>query len=153
MRTALIVLTLALTLPASAQAPQGQAPSASTPAPVTIESYYRIKWGQHDAFKELYAKNHEPILREMQKRGFVTALRIEEPFTHMAGDARWDFRVAITYRDATTAVGDEPGGWGETVMTVMKQLYPDEKKHIADEARRMGLLEEHWDVIVDSVGD
>jgi hypothetical protein len=120
---------------------------------VTIEYYYRIKWGQHAEFKRLYKKNHEPVLKEMQKLGFITAMKMEEPFTHLAGDVRWDLRVTLTYRDGTTAVGDEPGGYYETSQSILSRLYPDKKAHEAEEARRMGMLEEHWDVIVYPVED
>lgn len=153
MRIALIVSALALAAPLAAQAPAAPTAAVSKYGPVTVEYYYRIKWGQHAEFKRLYKKNHEPILTEMQKRGFITAMRIEEPFTHLAGDVRWDLRVTITYKDGTTAVGDEPGGWYETAQEVGKKLYPDKKAHEAIEAQRMGLLEEHWDVIVYPVED
>lgn len=153
MRTALLTMALAVAAPLAAQVPGASTPAVSKYGPVTVEYYYRIKWGQHAEFKRLYKKNHEPILTEMQKRGFITAMRIEEPFTHLAGDVRWDLRVTITYRDGTTAVGDEPGGWYETSQEVGKKLYPDKKAHEAVEAQRMGLLEEHWDVIVYPVED
>ena len=42
----------------------------------------------------------------MQKRGFINSMKIDEPFTHMAGGPRWDLRVTITYRDGIAAVGD-----------------------------------------------
>ena len=43
-------------------------------APVTVEHYYRIKWGSGSEFRELYKRNHEPILKEMQKQGFMKAI-------------------------------------------------------------------------------
>ena len=125
---------------------------AATAEEVTIEHYYRIKWGSSWEFKKLYKANHEPILKEMQRQGFITAMKVEEPFTHMAGDQRWDMRVTITYRDAQSAVG-AGGAYDNKVGEVMKRLYPDEAKLDADEIRRFSLLEEHWDVIVTSAGD
>jgi hypothetical protein len=153
MRTALTALLLVVCAPLVAQPSTPPTSTSSKYGPVTVEYYYRIKWGQHDEFKRLYKKNHEPILQEMQKLGFITAMKMEEPFTHLAGDVRWDLRVTITYRDGTTAVGDEPGGWYETSQPIEKRLYPDREKHKAEEAMRMGLLEEHWDVIVYPVED
>lgn len=148
MRAAFAVLLLVLATPLVAQPVTPANAPTSKYGPVTVEYYYRIKWGQHGEFKQLYKKNHEPILNEMQKLGFITAMKMEVPFTHLAGDVRWDLRVTITYKDGTTAVGDEPGGWYETSAAIEKRLYPDRKSHAAEEARRMGLLEEHWDVIV-----
>ena len=46
-------------------------------------------------FKRLYEKNHAPLLREMQKAGFIRSMRVDEPFTHLAGGPRWDLRVTI----------------------------------------------------------
>lgn len=148
MRTLFIVLALALTSPLSAQAPKAPATAVSKSGEVTIEYYYRIKWGHAGEFLKLYKKNHEPLLKEMQKRGFITGMKIDEPYTHMAGGTRWDLRVTITYRDGIAAVGDEPGGWDDVSDEVEKKLYPDKAAHEAEESRRMGLLEEHWDVLV-----
>lgn len=90
MRT--LIGTLALLTAAAAAAP-------ALAAPVTIESYYRIKWGSDGEFKALYAKNHKPLLDELRHHGFITAIKAEAPFTHMACGPRWDLRVTIIYRD------------------------------------------------------
>jgi hypothetical protein len=114
---------------------------------VTTEHYYRIKWGSAGEFKRLYKLNHEPILAEMRKQGFITAIRTDEPFTHMAGNQRWDLRVTITFRDAATAVV-VGGAFDKASEAAAARLYPDKKKFDAEEAKRFSLLEEHWDVIV-----
>jgi len=115
--------------------------------PITTEHYYRIKWGSAGEFKRLYKLNHQPILAELQKQGFITAIQTEEPFTHMAGNQRWDLRVTITYRDppAAVVVG---GAFDKASDAVKARLYPDQKKLEAEESKRFSLLEEHWDVIV-----
>ena len=115
--------------------------------PITTEHYYRIKWGSAGEFKRLYKLNHEPILVELQKQGFITAMRTEEPFTHLAGNQRWDLRVTITYRDPASAVV-VGGAFDKASDAVKARLYPDKRKFDAEEAKRFGLLEEHWDVIV-----
>ena len=115
--------------------------------PITTEHYYRIKWGSAGEFKRLYGLNHAPILAELQKQGFITAIRTEEPFTHMAGDQRWDLRVTITFRDASAAVV-VGGDFDRASKAVTQRLYPDKQKFEAEEAKRFSLLEEHWDVIV-----
>lgn len=140
---------------ALALSPAGQGhlpvPAIQVAAPVTMEYYYRIKWGASEEFKRLYRKNHEPLLLEMQKLGFITAMRTEEPFTHMAGGERWDLRVTITYRDSAAAV--ELGGAWDTAWAAAKaRLYPDKATFDAEETARFGLLEEHWDVIVIPAG-
>jgi hypothetical protein len=126
---------------------QAVAQVAAPSEPVTTEHYYRIKWGSADEFKRLYKLNHEPILAELQRQGFITAMRREVPFTHMAGDQRWDMRVTITFRDASSAVV-VGGAFDKAFDGVTARLYPDKKKFAAEEAKRFSLLEEHWDVIV-----
>ena len=117
------------------------------PAPVTAEYYYRIKWGSFGEFKDLYKRNHEPILKELQKQGFITAMRMDSPFTHLAGGPRWDLRVTITYRDAASAV-QVGGAFDKASQAITSKLYPDKAKFDAEEQRRFSLLEDHWDVIV-----
>ncbi len=113
---------------------------------MTAENYFRNKWGSHDEFKRLYERNHAPIMREMQKQGFVLRMEVEEPYTHLAGGPRWDLRVTMTYRDAATALFG--GGFEKAFAEAAARLYPDKAKFDAEEARRFSLLEDHWDIIV-----
>lgn len=126
-----------------------EAPAAAAPTPVTVEYYYRIKWGSAEEFKRLYAKNHAPLLEEMQKLGFVRNVRADEPFTHMAGGPRWDLRITISFRDAAAAISDPD--WDERWEEAKTRLYADRKAFDAEEQARFALLEEHWDVVVNEV--
>ena len=139
----LLAIPLALAmLPGVAAAQQVKAGE-----PITTEHYYRIKWGSAEEFKRLYKRNHEPILMELKKQGFITEIRTEEPFTHMAGGQRWDLRVTITFRDPAAAVV-VGGDFDKASDAVKAKLYTDIKTFEAEEAKRFSLLEEHWDVIV-----
>ena len=131
-------------VPNSAQA---QEAVAATSAPVTVEGYYRIKWGSEGEFVELYEKNHRPILEEAKARGIITDLRIDVPFTHMAGEERWDLRVTMTYRSASAALVTDPElvAVFDELVAKLKAANPDFDK---EEANRFSLLDEHWDVIV-----
>lgn len=137
----------AIALALATFASSGTAQPITVGEPITTEHYYRIKWGSAGEFKRLYKLNHEPILAELQKQGFITAIRTEEPFTHMAGNQRWDLRVTITYRDPSAAVV-VGGAFDKASDAVKSRLYPDKKKLETEEAKRFSLLEEHWDVIV-----
>jgi hypothetical protein len=130
-----------------------QAPSAPTQSaqPVTLEGYYRIKWGKAKQFKEMYERNHAPLLRELQSAGLITSIRIEEPLQHMAGGQRWDLRVTLVFRDAEVAVGVN-GTFDKAWEAARKRLYPDKAKLDAEENERFSLLEEHWDVLVVAAG-
>ncbi len=145
---ALIAAVLAcVVLGASAQARQAAPPpTAAVSTPVTFEYYYRIKWGSDLEFIRLYEKNHAPLLEEMKKAGFVTSMKVEQPFTHMAGGERWDLRVTIVFPDGHKAITDPE--WERIWAAARKRLYPDQKTFDAEEERRFSLLEEHWDVIV-----
>lgn len=144
-------LSLCALAPASAQPNPAPAPLAAAPTgQVVVEHYYRIRWGSADEFKRLYERNHAPILREMQRLGFIIRIETEEPFTHLSGGTRWDLRVTITYRDAASAVV-VGGEFDQASEAASRRLYPDRERFQTEEARRFSLLEEHWDVIVAAV--
>lgn len=128
--------------PLSAQ----NAESADTAA-VVVESYYKIKWGSDGEFMSLYQKNHLPILEKAKESGMISDLRIDMPFTHMAGGERWDLRVTITYRDAGAALLTD-SSFIATFDEVVAQLKARNAKFDEEEARRFSLLEEHWDVVL-----
>lgn len=147
---AILAAALLALAPADPTAAQNAAkPPAAAQTPVTVEYYYRIKWGAAMDFKRLYEKNHAPLLREMQKSGFIRSMRVDEPFTHLAGGPRWDLRVTIVFRDATAAISDPE--WDRQWGVARARLYPDKATFDAEEDRRFGMLEEHWDVIVNEV--
>ena len=128
------------------------AQAAAAPKPVVIESYYRVKWGNSDEFKRLYERNEMALLRDMQRQGFILDLRFEEPYTHMAGSPRWDYRARITYRDGIAAV-EAGGSYDKAFEAARARLLPDKAKFDAEQSRRMSLLEEHWDVVVTPAGE
>jgi hypothetical protein len=152
MRYALLGLLACTAAPAPAVQPPPTPPPAARTAPatgpVTIESYYRIRWGSFWDFMEIYRQHHAPVLAEMQRLGFITAIRTEMPVTHMAGDQRWDLRITITYRDGNAATGADGGAYDSAVRVASARLFPDNAAHLAAETRRFSMLEEHWDVIV-----
>ena len=149
MKAFLVAASLTFAPALAAPAPAQPAAASSAQLPVTMEYYYRIKWGSGGEFKRLYEKNHAPLLREMLKAGFIRSMRVDEPFTHLAGGPRWDLRVTIVFRDAAAAISDPE--WDRLWSAARTRLYPDSKAFDAEEDRRFALLEEHWDVIVSEV--
>lgn len=144
MKHLLVSVLLLASVPAQALAQEVQATALRDS--VTVEYYYRIKWGSHDEFKRLYERNHAPILREMQKQGFVLQFEVEEPYTHLAGGTRWDLRVTVKYRDASAALFGSD--FEKAFVEATQRLYPDRDTFSAEEARRFLLLEDHWDIVV-----
>ena len=116
---------------------------------VTVESYYRIKWGDLETFLRLYQKNHQPLLEEMKKLGYIRSTHMHEPLTHMTGSARWDVRVTIVYRDASAALfGPEISSkW----KTAQERIYKNSELFRSEERTRFSLVEEHWDVVVTDI--
>jgi hypothetical protein len=107
--------------------------------PVTAAYYYRVRWGHHDEWVELFLRNHWPILREQQRSGRILDVRLYQPRFHGDGRADWDVLVTITYRDwAAMEEHSEPA--------IAARLYPDQDRYRTEEQRRFELLEAHWDV-------
>jgi hypothetical protein len=143
MRRFIAVAVLLLSIAASAQAPKPAAPASTKP--FVIEFYYKVKWGYVEEFWDLFKKNHLPILKRQMEMGRIVALKAEKPIDHHTEDARWDYRVTITYRDVPTAFDDfdpEP---------IVKQLYPDQAKFKQEEQRRFEILLAHWDLPISSI--
>jgi hypothetical protein len=110
-----------------------------TPRTITAAYYYRVKWGHHEEWLDLFRRNHWPILREQLRTGRFTDVRLFEPRYHGDGRADWDVMVTITYRD--WAAFD-----GHSEADLKLRLFPDQDRFRTEEARRFELLEAHWDV-------
>ena len=113
------------------------APTSSTP--ITAAYYYRVKWGHHEEWLDLFRRNHWPILREQLHGGRFTDVRLYEPRFHGDGRADWDVMVTITYRDWAALEA-------HSEADLKLRLYPDQARFLLEEARRFELLEAHWDV-------
>lgn len=137
------LLILAIAVLSSESAAQAQQSSGG----VTVESYYRLNWGTAREWVRLYTKNEAPVYAELQRQGLILSYSAERPFTHISGDARWDFRVRVTYRDAETAVAVD-GTFAKAWEAAVKKLFPKPAEHEAEERHRSAIIEEHWDVIV-----
>jgi hypothetical protein len=109
-----------------------------TAPPVTVAYYYRIKWGHHDEWIDLFLRNHWPILREQLREGRFTDVRLYTPRFHNDGRADWNVMVTITYRDWAAMESHSEGD-------LRLRLYPDQERFKAEEQRRFELLEGHWD--------
>ena len=110
---------------------------------ITVLYFYRTRWGSHDEFVGLFRKNHWPILRDQLAAGRYTAVELSTPRFHGEGRADWDVLVSITYRD-WAAIQEH------SEADIARRLYPDQASFRAEEARRFGLLEAHWDVVLEA---
>ncbi len=139
----LVLLLTAFAIPVLAQ---GAPPQGAANAPYTVEYYYKTQWGHQQEFLDLFLKNHFPLLRKIQQTGRITSLKIETPANHMTEDARWDYRVTITYKNSTVATTADPEEDG-----FIRQLYPDQETYKREEQRRFEILLAHWDLPVTNI--
>jgi hypothetical protein len=114
----------------------------SNGGPVTIDYYYRTRWGAHDMFVELFDRNHWPILREQLAAGRFLDVTASKPRFHGDGRADWDFKVTIVYHDWAAVQS-------HSEVEIARRLYPDQATFKAEEAHRFSLLEAHWDVVLE----
>jgi hypothetical protein len=144
MKTASVALCLsfaALSLHAQGAPPQGAANQ-----PYAMEYYYKTQWGHQQEFLDLFLKNHYPLLQKGVESGRTLSVKIETPANHMTEDARWDYRVTITYKNSTVATTSDPGE-----PALIRKLFPDQAAYAREEQRRFAILLAHWDLPVTDV--
>jgi len=144
MRITLLALWIYALAPALAA--QGAPPQVAANQPYTMEYYYKTQWGHQQEFLQLFLKNHYPLLKKQLESGRIVALKIETPANHMTEDARWDYRVTITYKNSTVATTANP-----EEESLIQQLWPDQQTYRREEQRRFEILLAHWDLPVTDV--
>ena len=141
-----LMLTLAISLVASPALAQGAPPQGAANQPYIMEYYYKTQWGRQQEFLQLFLKNHYPLLQKQVETGRLLSVKIETPANHMTEEARWDYRVTLTFRNsavATTANPDE--------QAMIRELWPDQPTFAREEQRRFEILLAHWDLPVTDI--
>ncbi len=133
------VLVAVLGGPAFAQTPNPME------RPVTVDYYYKAKWGYADEFLHLFLKNHYPVLKKQQEKGNILRIEIVKPRYHATEDGRWDYRVTLVYKNPVAMLA------GPLSEAEMRQLYPDKATFEKEEQRRFEILIAHWDVPLEPV--
>jgi hypothetical protein len=118
--------------------------SATTAKPETVEWVYRIRYGFHDEWFEIFRKYQIAILERQKQLGYVLDYTIWAPGLHTSEDSRWDYRIVITRTSH-----DAPPGQSEA--DIAKQLFPDQAAFRRDENRRWELTTNHWDLPIHRV--
>ena len=144
MKIPLVLLFCAIIAPGLAA--QGAPPQGGADKPYVMEYYYKVQWGHQKEFLDLFLKNHFPLLQEIQKSGRILTLKIETPANHMTEEARWDYRVTITFKNSTVATTSNPDE-----EALIKKLYPDQPAYQKEEQRRFEILLAHWDLPVSDI--
>ena len=125
---------------------QGAPTQTAAGQPYTIEYYYKCQWGHQAEFKELFLKNHYPLLQKIQATGRILSIKIESPAYHTTEDGRWDYRVTIRYKNSTVATTANPDE-----EAFKKELWPDQATYQQEEQRRFEILLSHWDLPVTDI--
>jgi hypothetical protein len=105
----------------------------------TVAYFYRIRWGHHDEWLELFRRNHWPVLSDQVRSGRFTDVRLYTPRFHGDGRADWNVMVTITYRDWSALDG-------HSEASIKERLFPDQERFRREEQRRFELTQAHWDV-------
>ena len=113
--------------------------------PVEIAYYYTIKWDCIQEFRELFIKNHLPVLEAQRKTGRFVDIRMYENKFHGDGRADWQFMTVLTFKDwaAVGASVDE--------HALAREIFPDIAAHEREERRRFEITVAHWDVVLKPV--
>ena len=119
-----------------------QGPTPSDDEPVTVLYFYKTRWGTHDEFESLFERNHWPFLKAGLADGHYLEVKRYVPRFHGDGRADWDILVSITYPNFAALAEHAPRG-------LAGELFVDQEQLAADEHRRFGLLEAHWDVVLE----
>jgi hypothetical protein len=138
-----VLLTLLLSAAAQPLLAQGAPTQGGAGQPYAVEYYYKVQWGRQQEFRQLFLKNHYPLLLKEAESGRILSVKIEEPANHMTEDSRWDYRVTIRFKDSTVATTANPDE-----ERLIKQLWPDQKTYEREEQRRFEILLAHWDLPV-----
>ncbi len=134
MRTPTRLAILAVLAALSSASTGLAATAAPAPKPYQVEWVYRVRYGFQDEWWKLFQKYQIAILDREKQLGYVTSYIVWRPGLHTSEDARWDYRIEITYPNADGATHE-----GE----VERSLFPDRQTLQREENRRWELTANH----------
>ncbi len=110
--------------------------------PLQVEWVYRVKYGFQDEWWKIFQKYQIATLDREKQLGYVTDYQVYRPGEHASEDARWDYRIVITYPnyDGSRREGE-----------VANQLFADKAAWHREEDRRWELTVNHWDLPIRQV--
>jgi hypothetical protein len=113
--------------------------------PLVIEYYYKLLPGAAAEWLALYKKNHNPVLQQFMKEGFLLSEKLYERRFHSEAPA-WDYKIVMVWRD--WAALEEAH---ERDLPIKRELYPNQEEHAGLEKRRWELTTGHWDDVLKEV--
>lgn len=131
------IVAAAVAIPLGAAAAQ-----PPTPKPYQVEWVYRIKYGYQAEWWKIFQTYQIAILDREKQLGYVTNYIVQRPGLHTSEDARWDYRIIITYPnwEGSTHEGE-----------IDRQLFTDRAAEAKDDQRRWELTLNHWDLPIHEI--
>jgi hypothetical protein len=117
----------------------------TTSAPLTIEYYYKLVPGGTSEWLALYKKNHNPILKQLMKEGYLKSEKLYTRRFHAETPA-WDYKIVMVWRDWAA-----PEEAHYRQPEIIRELYPNKEEHERQEKRRWELTVSHWDDVLREV--
>lgn len=105
--------------------------------PYQVEWVYKVKYGHEDEWWRVFKKYQIAILDREQQLGYVTSYKVVRPGLHTSEDARWTYRIEITYPNYAGSTHE-----GE----VDRQLFPDRAAEAKEDQIRWEATLNHWDL-------
>ena len=116
--------------------------SRASAHPYQVEWVYRVRYGYQDEWWRIFQEYQIAILDREQQLGFVTSYVVVRPSLHTSEDARWDYRIEISYPSYEGATHEHD---------VEKQLFPNRTLEAREEQRRWELTLSHWDLPIHDI--
>jgi hypothetical protein len=132
---ALGLLALAASAPAMSQ-------PRPTEKPYQVEWVYRVAYGHQAEWWAIFKKYQIAILDREKQLGYVTDYAVFRPGLHTSEDARWDYRIVITYPNQAGSTHEDE---------VDRQLFPDHAGEEREDQRRWELTLNHWDLPIHQI--
>jgi len=110
--------------------------------PYQVEWVYRVQYGHEDEWWKIFRKYQIAILDREKQLGFVTGYSVDRPGLHASEDARWDYRIVITYPNYDASRHESE---------VQHQLFSDTAALTREENRRWELTLNHWDLPIHQI--
>jgi opacity protein-like surface antigen len=114
----------------------------ATAKPYQAEWVYKIKYGYQAEWWRIFQKYQIAVLDREQQLGYVKSYVVQRPGLHTSEDARWDYRIIITYPNWAGSTHE-----GE----VDRALFPDREAEAKEDQRRWELTLNHWDLPIHEI--
>lgn len=123
-------------------APTAWAQPSPVEKPYQVEWVFKIAYGHQAEWWRIFQKYQVAILDREKQLGFVKEYAVFRPRLHTSEDARWDYRIVITYPNQAGATHE---------AEVEAQLFADHAALEREDQRRWEVTQNHWDLPIHEI--